>query len=205
VHPQSWALWLAEALELPVTILGVDGATADDVLAEQVPKLRGPYDLAALHVGANDARALHFDERRFEEATDRILEAMADHADRLLVLTIPTDLGRPRAGADVITANTILEAHAASRGATLVSLEDLRGPAYMLPDAVHPTSAGMVEIADRAAAALGAPTRPSSLAHATPKTGATDRARYAAWYAKQVARDRRRRLVERWRYRHDLR
>ena len=48
VHPQSWAQWLAEALELPFTKLAVDGAQAADVLRDQVPRLRGPYDLACV-------------------------------------------------------------------------------------------------------------------------------------------------------------
>src|SRR3954468_9889545 len=85
VHPQSWALWLAEALELPVTNLGVDGATAPDVLREQVPKLEGPYDLATLHVGANDARSIGFDAAGFDAAVGQIMAAMAACAGRLLV------------------------------------------------------------------------------------------------------------------------
>ena len=40
VHPQSWAQWLAEALDAPFLKLATDGATAADVLAEQVPRLR---------------------------------------------------------------------------------------------------------------------------------------------------------------------
>src|SRR3712207_6077900 len=99
VHPQSWALWLAEALELPVTNLGVDGATAPDVVREQVPRLAPPYDLATLHVGANDARSAAFDEAAFDAAVGAVTDALAGAADRLLVVTVPLDLGRPRAGA----------------------------------------------------------------------------------------------------------
>ena len=39
VHPQSWAQ-LAEALDAPFLKLATDEATAADVLAEQVPRLR---------------------------------------------------------------------------------------------------------------------------------------------------------------------
>ena len=42
VHPQSWALWLAEALELPVTILARDGAQARDVVRKPVRGRRQP-------------------------------------------------------------------------------------------------------------------------------------------------------------------
>ncbi len=207
VHPQSWALWLAEALELPVTNLGVDGATAPDVLREQVPRLQGPYDLATLHVGANDARSASFDEAVFDAAVAEVTDALAAAADRLLVLTVPLDLGRPRAGTDVRVADAVLRRHAARHGAVVCGLEDFGGVRWMLPDAVHPTSAGMVEIAERAASALAAagmavPRRPSELPHAAERTGAMARARYAAWYARQVGRDRRRQAVERWRYRH---
>src|SRR5215204_5566138 len=73
VHPQSWALWLAEALELPYTNLAVDGETAPGVAADQVPRLKGLYDVAALYIGANDARGLDFEPREFEGAVDAAL------------------------------------------------------------------------------------------------------------------------------------
>ncbi|MEA2124983.1 MAG: hypothetical protein QOI80_1765, partial [Solirubrobacteraceae bacterium] len=98
VHPQSWAQWTAEALELPFTNLAVDAAEAADVLREQVPRLAGPYDVATLHVGANDARSPGFDAAAFERAVTAIVAALRDAAERVLVLTIPQDLGRPRAG-----------------------------------------------------------------------------------------------------------
>src|SRR4051812_31784421 len=194
VHPQSWALWLAEALELPVTILGVDGAQAPDVLHEQVPRLAGPYDLATLFVGANDARSTGFDAGVFEAAVAAIMASLARQADRVLVLTVPLDLGRPRAGADVRVANAVLRRHAAAHGAFVCGLEDLGGPRLMLPDAVHPTSVGMVATAERAAEARGAAgispaPRPSSLPHAEERPALPARPRYAAWYARQSARD----------------
>jgi len=185
VHPQSWALWLAEALELPVTVLGVDGAQAADVLRDQVPRLQGPYDLATLFVGANDARSADFDTAAFERDTDAILDALELHAAEVLVLTVPEDLGRPRAGADVLTVNRVLHA----RARRVCTLEDFKGRRVMLPDAVHPTSAGMVAIADRALAALGSDRR----CQADERDDLVARARYAAWYARQELRDRRRR------------
>src|SRR3954471_1779096 len=97
VHPQSWALWLAEALGVPVTNLGVDGATAPDVLGEQVPEVAGPYDLATLYIGANDARSAEFDADAFEAAVQAIVSALTGQAERVLLLTLPLDLGRPRA------------------------------------------------------------------------------------------------------------
>jgi hypothetical protein len=65
----------------------------------------------------------------------------------------------------------------------------------MLPDAVHPTAVGQLQIADRAAQALGAPRLPSSLVevHESPRA----KARFAARYGLMYARDVRRRALER--------
>jgi lysophospholipase L1-like esterase len=202
VHPQSWALWLAEALELPYTNLGIDGEVAAGVVARQLPRLKGPYDVATLYIGANDTRGMDFDPEAYETAVDTTLAELARHAERTLVLTLPLDLGRPPAAPKPQVANEILRRLASRHGALVCALDDFAGARVVLPDAVHPTSAGMVEIADRAAAALGAARRPSDLAEE--RTDLPARTRYRAWYAKQQLRDRRRRLVERWRYRHEL-
>lgn len=188
VHPQSWAQWLAETLELPFTNLGVDGAVAADVLRHQVPRLRGPYDLATLYVGANDARG-KLDAAAYERDVRAIVAALREAADRVLVLTIPLDLGRPRAGRDVTAANAVLRR---LEGVELCALEDFKGMRVVLPDAVHPTSAGMVELADRALAALGSSRRVEAGERRDP--GA--RLRYVRWYAWQALRDRRRRWAE---------
>ena len=187
VHPQSWAQWVAETLELPFTNLAQDGATTADVLRDQVPRLRPPYDLATLYIGANDARG-DLDPATYARDLSRILAALEDVADRTLVLTIPLDLGRPRAGGDVEVANRILR----GLDAELCPLDDLRGARVVLPDAVHPTSPGMVEIADRALAALGSSRR----VDAGERRDLVARARYARWWGWQYARDRRRRWAE---------
>ncbi len=189
VHPQSWAQWVAEALELPFTNLAADGATAPDVLNHQVPRLSGPYDLATLYIGANDARG-QLDPATYASTLHSIIDAVKNQADRTLVLTVPTDLGRPRAGNDVTRVNAILRAQ---EGVTLCELEDFKGARVVLPDAVHPTSPGMVEIANRALAALGS----SHRVDAGERDDLAARARYARWYAWQHLRDRRRRWVER--------
>jgi lysophospholipase L1-like esterase len=202
VHPQSWALWLAEALELPYTNLAVDGEAAHGVVADQLPRLNGAYDLATLYIGANDTRALDFDPQRYEAAVDTILAAIGERAQRTLLLTLPLDLGRPPAGDKPAIANAILRDLGQRHGATICPLDDFGGARFVLPDTVHPTSVGMVEIAQRAAAALGAAVDVHALAE--PRDDAAAHARYRAWYAKQQLRDRRRRLLERWRYRHEL-
>src|ERR671932_691235 len=76
VHAQSWALWLAEALELPFTNLAADGALAADVLREQVPRLRGPYDVGCVYAGVNDVRVPAFDASAFERDLRTIAAAV---------------------------------------------------------------------------------------------------------------------------------
>ena len=75
----------------------------------------------------------------------------------------------------------------------MCDLSDLAGWTLVLPDAVHPTALGQLEIADRAAAALGAGVLPSALAG---ERGAAS-ARYAPAHARALARDLRRRALER--------
>ncbi|MDX6665679.1 MAG: hypothetical protein QOG68_1885 [Solirubrobacteraceae bacterium] len=188
VHPQSWAQWLAEALEQPFTNLAVDAATAGDVRAGQLPRLAGPYDLALLYVGANDTRLLDWDPGAFERDVRAIVAALRAAADRVVVLTLPEDLGRPAAAPKPAQANAILR----SLDAEIVELADFGGRRHVLPDAVHPTSAGMLAMADRVAAALGAPTRPSALVD--PPAG---RVRYEAWWWRLWLRDALRRALER--------
>ena len=159
VHDQSWAQWVAEALVLPLTNLAVDGARAPEVLREQVPMLERPYDLGTLHVGVNDARDPAWDPDRFGEAFEGVLAALAAACEAVLVCTLPLDLGRPTAAPKPAAANAIVRAAAARAGARVVALDDLAGPIWILPDAVHATAAGQAEIARRALAVCGLPRR----------------------------------------------
>src|SRR3954454_17953639 len=84
VHPQSWALWLAEALELPYTNLGIDGEVAGGAGGPPLPRLKGPYDLATLYIGANDTRGMNFDVSEYEQAVDTVLTELARRAERTL-------------------------------------------------------------------------------------------------------------------------
>jgi hypothetical protein len=83
---QSWAQWLAEAMDLPFTRYAVNGATAPDVLRDQVPRLRDRYDVERLHdrydvatvyVGVNDVRDAGWDAAAYERDLDAILAAVA--------------------------------------------------------------------------------------------------------------------------------
>ncbi len=194
VRCQSWAQWLAGALELPYTGLAENGAGAASALATQVPRLRGPYDVACVYLGVNDVRVPSFAAGDFGAALGGVLDAAAGAAARLLVATIPLDLGRPPAPpARIERANRVIRAGAAERGAVVVDLCDLRGWRLVLPDAVHLTAAGQLEVAGRAAAALGGPP-PGAVA----ARGWRATVRYAVGgHAAAVGRDRVRRVRER--------
>jgi lysophospholipase L1-like esterase len=197
VHPQSWAQWLAEALDLPFTKLAADGAMAADVLREQVPRLRGPYDVGCVFAGVNDVRVPAFDPGAYERDLRAIAKAVDAASERVVLLTLPADLGRPRAAPKPRAASAIVRRVAADTGAAVVELEDLAGAPWLLPDAVHPTAIGQLEIADRAARVLGAPRLPSATVEVHRSRRA--RARYAARHGVLLAGDLRRRAVERLR------
>jgi lysophospholipase L1-like esterase len=198
VHAQSWAQWLAEALELPFTKLAADGAMAGDVLREQVPRLRGPYDVGCVYAGVNDVRVPQFEPTAYERDLRTIAAAVSAASARLVLCTLPSDLGRPRAAPKPRVASAIVRRIAAEHdGASVVDLDDLAGAPWLLPDAVHPTAIGQLEIADRAARVLGARRLPSSTVEVHRSWRA--RGRFAARHGVLLAGDLRRRAVERLR------
>jgi lysophospholipase L1-like esterase len=195
VHCRSWADWLARSLDLPFHGLAEDGARVVDVVTRQLPRVHAPYGLAAVYAGVNDVRQADFDVSAFAAGLAVVLEHAAAHAQGLVVCTIPLDLGRPRAGAaKVAAANARIRRLAARHGAAVADLDGLRGHTLILPDAVHPTALGQLEIADRAARALGIalPSASVEIAHAP-----RDLARFALLsHVPALGRDWRRRAVE---------
>lgn len=193
VTPLSWAQWLARALDLPYTTYAFNGARTPDVLRDQLPLVRADYDLATLYAGANDVRGFDWDPVAYERDLDAIAAGLGERSDRLLMLTLPLDLGRPTAAPKPVAANAVVRRIAQRRGALLADLEDFGSWTTVLPDAVHPTALGQIEIADRAAHAVGAPVLPSALVPAY----RAPRARYAPTHARALARDLARRGIER--------
>jgi lysophospholipase L1-like esterase len=160
---QSWALWTARALGLAFTSYAVDGARVVDVAGAQLDAARSRsakpyarYDLGFLHIGVNDVRALDWDPDAFAADLRTVLDFLADRCERLVVLTIPLDLGRPRAGAKVEVADEIIETAADSVGAAIVDLRDFRGRHILMADHVHPTALGQIAIAERVVDAMAA-------------------------------------------------
>jgi lysophospholipase L1-like esterase len=193
VTPLSWAQWLARALDLPFMCYAVNGAVAADVLREQLPRARADYDLAVLYAGVNDVRSPDWDASAYERDLDTIAASLAARAGRLLLLTLPHDLGRPTCAPKPEQASAAVRRVAQRHRATVADLTDFGGWTLVLPDVVHPTALGQLEIADRAARALGSPVLPSSLVE-TPRGVPL---RYGPAHARALARQLARRVHER--------
>ncbi|HEV2061545.1 MAG TPA: GDSL-type esterase/lipase family protein, partial [Solirubrobacteraceae bacterium] len=143
---QSWAQWLAQALGLPFTKLARDGAMARDVVAEQLPAIRGDrYDVGCVYIGVNDVRTAAWDPAAYERDLGTILEVLTARCDRTLVLTLPLRLGIPPAGADLPAVNAAIERLAQRHGALVADLADFAGAAWVWADRVHATATGQVE------------------------------------------------------------
>ncbi|HEX8156483.1 MAG TPA: GDSL-type esterase/lipase family protein [Solirubrobacteraceae bacterium] len=193
ITPLSWAQWLARALDLPFTCYASNGATASDVLHAQLPRVRAEFDIAALYAGVNDVRVPWFDPAAYERDLDAIAAGLAPRADRLLMLTLPEDLGRPVCAPKPAQANEVVRRVAARHGAAVADLSDFGGWTHVLPDVVHPTPLGQLQIADRAARALDATVLPSALVADQREPDL----RYAPAHARALARDLVRRARER--------
>jgi len=193
ITPLSWAQWLAKALDLAYTAYAFDGATTADVLREQLPRVRFQYDVATLYAGVNDVRAPSFDLAAYERDLDAVAGGLAARSARLLMVSLPEDLGRPTSAPKPVAANEAVRRVAARHGALVADLADFGGWTQVQPDVVHPTPLGQVEIADRAARTLGCAMMPSELVR--------DRrghdVRYVPTHARAVARNLARRARER--------
>ena len=159
---QSWALWVARGLGLGYSPYAMDGAQVTGVTEIQIPLFEqvaaaspdARYALGTLYVGTNDVRQLDWDRERFAQEFERALAFLAARCDRVLTLTIPADMGRPRPGPAVEEANASIEAAARRHGALVVDLRRFGGRGVMMPDHVHPTAFGQIAIAERVLDAL---------------------------------------------------
>jgi len=192
---QSWALWVARGLGLPYTSFATDGARVSDVVGSQIPafveRSDGRYDLGCLYIGVNDVRALDWDARAFEAGFREALEVLRSRCDRVLTVTAPLDLGRPRAGAKVGELNEVVR----RGGALVLDLSDFGARNLVMADHVHPTAFGQIAIAEKALDVLAGDgmlvrVRPSSLItyETTPWKRLRGDATYAYRHAKVSAR-----------------
>ncbi len=158
---QSWALWVARGLGLPFTSYATDGARVEDVLGAQLPAFErrsaipdARYDLGCVYIGVNDVRGFDWDAERFERDFRRLLELLRPRCNRLLTVTAPLDLGRPRAGCKVRDLDAAVERVAAELGALVLDLRDFGARNLVMSDHVHPTALGQIAISERALAVL---------------------------------------------------
>lgn len=171
---QSWALWVARGLGLPYTGYAMDGARVEDVVQSQLPAFLARsapgarYALGCLYIGVNDVRSIDWDPVAFEAGFGHALRFLSARCDRVLTMTAPLDLGRPRAGAKVAGLNAAIERVAGEVGALVVDLRAWGARNVVMTDHVHPTAFGQIDLAQRALSVLasdGVPVlvRPSSL------------------------------------------
>jgi lysophospholipase L1-like esterase len=172
---QSWALWVARALGLPFTSYAVDGAQAADVVQQQIPAFKrinahpgARYELGCVYIGVNDARDLDWDAGRFEHDFQEALAFLGEHCDRVLAVTAPLRLGRPRTGRRVHELNAAIDRAAAQTGALVLDLRNFSARNLVMVDHVHPTAFGQIAIAEQALDLLrrdgmAVKVRPSSL------------------------------------------
>jgi lysophospholipase L1-like esterase len=195
---QPWALWVARATGLPFTNYATDGAFVEDVVGLQIPAFEkrtslpgARYHLGCLYIGVNDVRAPDWDAASYETRLLDALRFVDARCDRVLVLTAPRDLGRPRAGAKVGELNAAIRSAAAETGALLVELDDFGARNLVMVDHVHPTAFGQIAIAERALSVLasdGLATRVSPRSLICFETTRPERLRADATYAYRHAK-----------------
>lgn len=162
---QSYARWVADALDVEATVLADAGITSGQALARFGDQIGGRHDIGLVFVGVNDALAARWQPEALRDSHAELLALVTRHADRVATLTVPAYSGRFLGRrAQGLAASEIIRKNAAEAGAAVVDLSDLSGSRYVWSDQVHPTSWGQVVIADRVAAALGLGVRPSDLA-----------------------------------------
>jgi lysophospholipase L1-like esterase len=171
---QSWALWVARGLGLPYTGYAMDGAQVRDVVESQIPAFvarsspGARYGLGCLYIGVNDVRTAEWDAAVFDASFRAALGFLRERCDRVLAVTAPLDLGRPRAGAKVEELNAVVERVAGEIGALVLDLRSWGARNLLMTDHVHPTAFGQIDIAERALGVLArdgarVSVRPSSL------------------------------------------
>jgi hypothetical protein len=157
---QSWALWVARGLGVPFTSYAVDGARVADVVERQIPAFENltggesRFQLGCLYIGVNDVRSADWDAAVFEGGFRRALEFLGGRCDRVLTVTAPLDLGRPRAGDKMAELNEVVVRVAGQVNALLLDLRVWGARNLVMTDHVHPTAFGQIDIAQRALAVL---------------------------------------------------
>jgi lysophospholipase L1-like esterase len=159
---QSWALWVARGLALPFTSYAFDGARVADVVERQIPAFVrvtagrpvARYEVGCLYIGVNDVRSGDWDPARFSGGFRDALGFLAGRCERVLAVTAPLDLGRPRGLSQVSELDDVVLRVAGEAGALVLDLRSWGARNLVMTDHVHPTAFGQIDIAERALAVL---------------------------------------------------
>jgi len=144
------------------------------VVAQQIPDFlrrsaaAARYDVGCLYIGVNDVRSVEWNPLAFEHGFRSALELVRSRCDRVLTVTAPLDLGRPRAGAKVGDLNAVILRVSSEVAALVLDLRAWGARNLVMTDHVHPTAFGQIDIAERALVVLErdgmrVEVRPSSL------------------------------------------
>jgi hypothetical protein len=116
----------------------------------------GRYELGCLYVGTNDVRLPGWDANAFGAELARALGWLAERCERTLTLTIPLDMGRPRAPERIEAADRTIELVASAQRTLVADLRRFGGRSLVMADHVHPTALGQIAIAEAALDVLSA-------------------------------------------------
>jgi hypothetical protein len=103
-----------------------------------------------VYIGVNDVRGFDWNVTRFERDFTEVVRYLGGRCDRVLVVTAPLDLGRPRAGAKVRDLDAAVKSVAGRLGALVLDLGSFGARNLLMADHVHPTAFGQIAIAERA-------------------------------------------------------
>lgn len=180
----SWASWLALALDEPLRCIAEGQERVAGVVDYQLPQLDDGtrYSLACLSVGTNDVLDPAFDLDLFAEHLALTLARLSEVADQVAVSTLSLSVGQvawPFDGHLRLRAEEVNRSITAT-DAVVVPCSNIRGRRLVEADAIHPTLAGQLLIADRAAEALGLGVQPSLAVSEVPPT------RWTLWFTRRM-------------------
>ena len=174
---RSWAQWLAEGLAatapgIAFENLAASGATAIDVLRDQVPEIEVfQPDLVSVTVGANDARVPEWTAEDFRSNYASILQAAADADARIITGTYPDiEASVLKAGGKIRDSwrlyfdrmhevNAVIREVSGTHGTCLIEMEtpEASDPRFLSRDFTHPNALAYRWIGEVALGLLTAP------------------------------------------------
>jgi lysophospholipase L1-like esterase len=146
VPAQGFGQLVAQALDMSYTRYAKGGSTSREIVDQFIPRVSGHYDVGVLSCGTNDAHQ-RLSMTDFEANLTKAIGHLAEHCDRVAVLTVPIS-GE---------ATEVVRRVASTHPNVHVIDANVQGVRLLRADLIHPTSVGQMVIADRVATALDAP------------------------------------------------